>query len=154
MRRRDFGKALACSLATSMTGATSQMIAAVPAQKTRVARKNLLMHVGADYHVVQGDSVMSRENLEYNLRFGVRHISPDPDMVLEGEESVRRQPISPESRGGAFIAAEGPAGGAFDLDKLKRMRDACDAVGPIRPSLLRQLASPASTGPDRGRLSM
>ena len=87
------------------------------------------MHVGADYHVAEGGGVMSRENLEYNLRFGVRHISPDPDMVLEGEGPVRRQLISPESKGGAFIAAEGPSGGAFDLDKLKRMRDACDAVG-------------------------
>ena len=130
MRRRDFGKALAGSLITTgMAGSAIPMIGAAPARKTSVPRKNLLMHVGADYHVAEGGGVMSRENLEYNLRFGVRHISPDPDMVLEGEGPVRRQLISPESKGGAFIAAEGPSGGAFDLDKLKRMRDACDAVG-------------------------
>jgi len=88
-----------------------------------------MMHVGADYHVAEGGGVMSRENLEYNLRFGVRHISPDPEMILEGEAGVRRPLASPDSRGGAFISAEGPSGGAFDLDKLKRMRDVCDAVG-------------------------
>ena len=50
-------------------------------------------------------------------------------MILEGEAGVRRPLASPDSRGGAFISAEGPSGGAFDLDKLKRMRDACDAMG-------------------------
>ncbi|HEV2275880.1 MAG TPA: mannonate dehydratase [Acidobacteriaceae bacterium] len=87
------------------------------------------MHVGADYHVVEGDNIVSRENLEYNLRFGVKHISPDPDMVLEGAGRVSRPHGSSDASGGAFIAAEGPSGGAFDLDKLKRMKDACDAAG-------------------------
>jgi spore germination protein YaaH len=29
------------------------------------------MHVGADYHVIEGKTLTSKENLEYNLRFGV-----------------------------------------------------------------------------------
>jgi len=34
---------------------------------------------GADYHVMEGKTLTSRENLEYNLRLGVKSISPDPD---------------------------------------------------------------------------
>ena len=131
MRRRDFGKVLAGSLlSTRIAKPAATLIADAHAQNTtHTSRKNTMMHVGADYHVAEGGGVMSRENLEYNLRFGVRHISPDPEMILEGEAGVRRPLASPDSRGGAFISAEGPSGGAFDLDKLKRMRDACDAVG-------------------------
>src|SRR5580704_4603483 len=131
MKRRDFGKGLAGSLlGTGIARSATALIADGHAQKTaNTPRKNTTMHVGADYHVAEGGGVMSRENLEYNLRFGVRHISPDPEMILEGEAGVRRPLASPDSRGGAFISAEGPSGGAFDLDKLKRMRDACDAVG-------------------------
>jgi hypothetical protein len=113
MRRRDFHKALAAGLLAPGI--------AMPAAKAKPPRKNTRMHVGADYHVIEGDGITSRENLEYNLRFGVRHISPDPDI------GGRRG--SPEAKGGAFIPAEGPSGGAFDLDKLKRMRDDCDAAG-------------------------
>src|ERR1700761_4829118 len=131
MRRRDFGKGIAGGLlSTGIARAATALIADGHAQKTAITpRKNTMMHVGADYHVAEGGGVMSREHLEYNLRFGVRHISPDPEMILEGEAGVRRPLASPDSRGGAFISAEGPSGGAFDLDKLKRMRDACDAVG-------------------------
>jgi mannonate dehydratase len=130
MRRRDFGKGLAGGLLTTGLARAATALAVGQVQKTAVApRKNTMMHVGADYHVAEGGGVMSRENLEYNLRFGVRHISPDPEMILEGEAGVRRPLASPDSRGGAFISAEGPSGGAFDLDKLKRMRDVCDAVG-------------------------
>jgi mannonate dehydratase len=79
------------------------------------------MHVGADYHVMEGTTLTSKENLEYNLRFGVKSISPDPD-----QEAHR-------GKGGhfdAFIPAEGPVlGGTFDPDVLKQMKDNCDAVG-------------------------
>jgi mannonate dehydratase len=131
MRRRDFGKGLAGGLLiTGIARSATALVAAGQAQnKPNTPRKNTMMHVGADYHVAEGGGVMSRENLEYNLRFGVRHISPDPEMILEGEAGVRRPLASPDSRGGAVISVEGPSGGAFDLDKLKRMRDVCDAVG-------------------------
>jgi mannonate dehydratase len=130
MRRRDFGKGLAGSLlSTGIARSATALTAAGQAHGAAAPRKNTRMHVGADYHVAEGGGVMSRENLEYNLRFGVTHISPDPEMILEGEAGVRRPLASPDSRGGAFISAEGPSGGAFDLDKLKRMKDACDAVG-------------------------
>jgi mannonate dehydratase len=130
MRRRDFGKGLAGGLvATGIARAATALAAGQAQKRATIPRKNTMMHVGADYHVAEGGNVMSRENLEYNLRFGVSHISPDPEMILEGEAGVRRPLASPDSRGGAFISAEGPSGGAFDLDKLKRMKDACDAVG-------------------------
>jgi mannonate dehydratase len=130
MKRRDFGKALfGSAIGLSVSDSIFSEISSTQTGETRKHRKNTLMHVSTDYHIVEGDNVMSRENLEYNLRFGVSHINPDPDMILEGGGPVSRQGGSSESRGGAFIAAEGPSGGAFDLDKLKRMRDDCDAVG-------------------------
>jgi mannonate dehydratase len=88
------------------------------------------MHPGADYHVIAGNGIISRENLEYNLRWGVNHISPDPDMVVEGSQPAKPfvESSSPGG-GGEFISAEGPLGGAFHLDKLRRMRDACDKLG-------------------------
>ena len=61
------------------------------------------MHVGADYHGVAGNHTTSKENLEYILRFGVRHLMPQ----------VRKK--SEE--------------GAWDLDELKMMKDNCDQYG-------------------------
>src|ERR1700749_922980 len=131
MRRRDFGKGLAGGLvATGIARVgTGFAVAGQTSKAATIPRKNTKMHVGADYHVAEGGSVMSGENLEYTLRFGFTHISPAPEMILEGEAGVRRPLASPDSRGGAFISAEGPSGGAFDLDKLKRMREVCDAAG-------------------------
>ncbi|MBK5293601.1 MAG: mannonate dehydratase [Acidobacteriia bacterium] len=62
------------------------------------------MHVGGDYHAVAGKGGMaSKENLEYNLRHGVKHLTVQ----------VNR----------------GPDG--WDLDELKRMKDNCDKAGVI-----------------------
>ena len=112
MRRRDFGKGLAGGLLVTRLARTATALVAIgQVQKSAVApRKNTMMHVGADYHVAEGGGVMSQENLEYNLRFGVRHISPDPEMILEGEAGVRRPLASPDSRGGAFISRKAPRG--------------------------------------------
>lgn len=68
-------------------------------------RRNLLMHVGGDYHSVAGPGITSRENLEYNLRHGVRHLT------------VQMRPRTPE--------------GGWDADELKRMRDDCDRHGVV-----------------------
>jgi len=67
------------------------------------ARRNTLMHVGGDYHSVAGPEITSRENLEYNLRYGVRHLTAQ----------IRQR--SPE--------------GAWDAGELARMRDNCDRAG-------------------------
>jgi len=63
------------------------------------------MHVGGDYHSVAGNGITSKENLEFNLRHGVRHITAQ----------VRKRP--------------GVAG--WDPDELKRMRDDCDRHGVV-----------------------
>jgi mannonate dehydratase len=129
MQRRDFGKALLGAAA-----GVSAMGAAVADARTkepvRAHKKNLKMHVGADYHVVEGNNIISRENINYNLRYGVTHISPDPIMVIEGT-AVPLSGAAPKAKsgGGDFISEEGPEGGAFDLDSLKRMRDMCDSLG-------------------------
>lgn len=61
------------------------------------------MHVGGDYHSVAGPGITSRENLEYNRRYGVRHLT-----------------VQMRNR---------PEGGGWDLDALKRMKDACEQHG-------------------------
>lgn len=69
----------------------------------RAPRRNTLMHVGGDYHSVAGAGITSKENLEYNLRYGVKHLTAQ----------VRKHSED----------------GGWDLDELKRMRDECDTFG-------------------------
>ncbi len=59
------------------------------------------MHVGGDYHSVAGDSITSKQNLEYNLRHGVKHLTA----------LMRHRP------------------GGWDMEQLKRMREDCDRAG-------------------------
>ncbi|MBM3753029.1 MAG: hypothetical protein FJW38_03515 [Acidobacteria bacterium] len=68
------------------------------------ARKlNSAMHAGGDYHAVAGASMTSKENLEYNLRHGVRHLT-----------------IQLRNR---------PNDAGWDLDLMKRMRDDSERAG-------------------------
>jgi mannonate dehydratase len=83
------------------------------------------MHVSGDYHVIAGTEFISTENLNYNLRYGVTHINPDPVLIA----SASGPPKVATKGWGDFIAPEGPQAGAFDLDALKRMRDLCDSMG-------------------------
>jgi mannonate dehydratase len=102
MQRREFVQKLANSAMGARLGA-SLAPAAAAAKPARAPRKNLLMHVGGDYHSVAGPGITSKENLEYNLRYGVRHLTVQ----------VRKR--SPD--------------GAWDLDDLKKMKDDCDRYG-------------------------
>jgi len=63
MKRRSF----------VLTGAAAAALPHRPASAK--SKKNLLMHVGGDYHSVAGPGIASRENLDYNLRYGVRHLT-------------------------------------------------------------------------------
>ena len=64
------------------------------------------MHAGGDYHSVAGrNGITSKENLEYNLRYGVKHLTAQ----------IRNRPES----------------GGWDPDELKRMKDDCDRYGVI-----------------------
>ena len=68
-------------------------------------RKNLLMRVGGDNHSVKthGTDGTSKENLQFKLRHGVRHIT-------------------------AKVYKHKPDG-SWDLDEMKRMKDNCDKYG-------------------------
>ena len=57
------------------------------------------MDVGGDYHSVAGGDITSKQNLEYNLRHGVKHFTAQ----------VRKRPQ-----------------GGWDPDELMRMKDDCD----------------------------
>jgi mannonate dehydratase len=102
MKRREFGR----QLAGVAFGAAALGKANVEAASARVPRKNTRMHVGGDYHSVagpRGADITGKENLEYNLRHGVKHLT-------------------------ATVKASTPDG-AWDLDALKRMKDNCDRCG-------------------------
>ena len=122
MRRRDFGKTLLAAAGAGLPGSLGAEAAHVA---SRTPRKNLKMHVSGDYHVVDGPEFISKENLNYNLRYGVTHINPDPVLIA----SASGPPKVAAKGWGDFIAPEGPQAGAFDLDALKRMRDFCDSMG-------------------------
>ena len=64
--------------------------------------KNERMHVGADYHSVAGGGITSKQNLEYNLRHGVKHLTA----------AIRKRPP-----------------GGWDPDELKQMKGDCDSYG-------------------------
>src|SRR5262245_5901889 len=101
MRRREFGQ----RLGSAVIGAALAGAARASAQPM-TRRKNTLMHVGADYHSVAGrNGITSKENLEYNLRHGVNHLTAQ----------VKKR----------------PQGGGWDEDELKRMKDDCDRHGVI-----------------------
>jgi mannonate dehydratase len=71
MRRREFTDTLVCTA----IGSGIAVRLAASAQISRTPRKNVLMHVGGDYHSVAGSGITSKENLEYNLRHGVKHLT-------------------------------------------------------------------------------
>ena len=101
LKRREFGE----KLVGAAIGASVANVLAVGnalALAARVPRTNTLMHVGGDYHSVAGSSITSRENLEYNLRYGVRHLTVQ----------VRNR----------------PEGNGWDPDALARMRDVCEGA--------------------------
>ena len=86
-----------------IAGGAIALPGAAAAAATRAARTNTLMHVGGDDHSVAGAGITSKENLEYSLRDGVKHLTAQ----------LRK-----------------PAGNiGWDLDQLKRMRDDCDKYG-------------------------
>ena len=121
MQRRDFGKALlGGAVGTAFGGLKDVAPAFGQPLKKLTPKRNMKMHVGADYHVIEGKTLTSKENLEYNLRLGVKCINPDPDQEAHRGKAGHFD---------AFIPAEGPLGGAFDADVLKQMKDNCDAVG-------------------------
>jgi mannonate dehydratase len=105
--RRDFGKTLVGgAVAAGIAGGVNPEVALAQAGPAPKAKKNLLMHVGGDYHSVAGGpgaDMTAKANLEYNLRHGVKHLTAQ----------VRKVGID----------------GAWDADELKRMRDNCDKAG-------------------------
>src|SRR5213594_2367553 len=100
MKRREFGQKLGgAAIAAALAGPAA-------ASAAQALRKNALMHVGGDYHSVAGRSgITSKENLEYNLRHGVKHLTAQ----------MRNR----------------PQGGGWDADELKRMKDDCNRSGMI-----------------------
>ena len=123
MRRREFGQ----KLGGTAIGAALAIPGTVSAQPAIRPRTNTLMHVGGDYHSVAGrNGITSKENLEYNLRHGVKHLTAQ----------MRNRPQS----------------GGWDADELKRMKDDCDRHGVIFEAIRMDADYiTLSKGADRGR---
>src|SRR5437870_2432187 len=112
MKRREFnntliggvlGPGLAASIGKQRATATQAR-----SSQTSAPRKNMLMHVGADYHYVAGGNgaeITGKANLDFNTRLGVRHLTAQ--------------------------VSRPAADGGWDLDELKRLRDNCDAAGVL-----------------------
>jgi hypothetical protein len=103
IKRRDFGKTLVSGAACAGIASEAALAQSGRAPKPK---KNLLMHVGGDYHSIVGGpgaDMTAKTNLEYNLRHGVKHLT----------SQVRK--VGPD--------------GAWDADELKRMKDNCDTAG-------------------------
>ena len=85
------------------------------------------MHVGGDYHAVAGVGMASKENLEYNLRCGVKHLT------------VQVKKRSQD--------------GGWDFVELKTLKDECDRYG-ITLEAIRMEADyiRLGKGPERDRL--
>jgi mannonate dehydratase len=119
INRRQLGIGLA-AIATPV-GFSATCLAA-----GQTPRKNTLMHVGGDYHCVAGGDITSKQNLEYNLRHGVRHLTVE---VMNRPE------------------------GGWDPDALKRMKDNCDKSGVTLEAIRMKsdFVSKLSKGPERER---
>src|SRR5213594_4203235 len=125
MKRREFGaKLVGGAVAGAGTGGLS-LSRPAPARPARALR-NPLMHVGGDYHSVAGSGITSNENLEYNLRHGVKHLTVQ---------------VSRHSQDGGW-----------DLDELKRMKNDCDKYG-VKLEAIRMDAAYITLrkGPERDR---
>jgi hypothetical protein len=96
--RGDFGARLVG------IGIAAQSVATMPIAKEQQPRTNSLMHVGGDYHSIVGGDITSKQNLEYNVRHGVKHLTAE---ISKNPQGIR------------------------ESDDLKRMKDNCDRYGVV-----------------------
>ena len=96
INRRVFGAVLA-GMAIPPVALNNQMKVQKPA-------RNTMMHVGGDYHSIVGGDITSKQNLEYNLRHGVKHLTAE----------IGKNPQ-----------------GAWDPDELQRVKDNWDEYGVV-----------------------
>ena len=98
INRREFGAGLVGM------GISARSIASNELATPQEPRKNTLMHVGGDYHNIVGGDITSKQNLEYSLRHGVKHLTAE----------VRNLPD-----------------GGWDPHELERIKDNCDKYGVV-----------------------
>jgi mannonate dehydratase len=113
MERREFAKVIAGGvLGASLVGPAAVAQSAL-SSPPRPPRKNNLHRVGGDYHCTLGEHWTSKKNFEFHQRCGVTSLSPSMD-----------------AGGDNASAAKGAAASSdWNLDDMKRWKDACDAAG-------------------------
>jgi mannonate dehydratase len=111
LNRRDFARVVAGGVIGAALGDGRAMAQTPTAPNPRV---NKLHHVGGDYHCVFGDDGWaSKKNFEFHKRLGVTSLSPSMDA---GSDNANARPTPIED---------------WDLDQMKRWRDACDQAGML-----------------------
>ena len=98
INRREFGAGLV-GIGIAAQGIPRNDLA-VPQEP----RKNAMMRVGGDYHNIVGGDITSKQNLEYNLRHGMKHLTVEVSNLPQG---------------------------GWDRDELQRMKDNCDKYGVV-----------------------
>lgn len=115
--RREFGAGL-------VVGGLASTATSVAVNQKRV-QKNSLMHVGGDYHSIFGNDISSKQNLQYNLRHGVKYLTAE----------VKNRP-----------------GSSWDINEIKRMRENCDRYGVVLEAIrMDSDYIKLSKGPERDR---
>lgn len=127
-------------------GTVAAALALPPAASAAPApRRNLLMHVGGDYHSVVGGSradMVSKANLEFNLRHGVRHLTVqvrkkaadgawDPAELVRMRESCQRHGVVLEAirMDPTYIVQSDQAGRDREIEIMKRNLERASQVG-------------------------
>lgn len=120
MQRREFAKVLASSvIGAGLAGAglnTATTASAASASPT--PRKNTMHRIGGDYHCMVGEHWTSKENFEYHARQGCYTYHPNMGGGATGP-----------GEGGGGKSGSNPPVDAWNLDEMKRWKDACDKGG-------------------------
>lgn len=119
MNRRQFAKVMASGVLTAgLAGSAS--VAAAASAGSHAPKKNTLMHVGGDYHCVLGEHWAGKQNIEFHQRLGVKSFHANMGFVGDGNAKKGA------TKGGGQAAR---IGDEYNLDDLKRWKDACDKGG-------------------------
>lgn len=127
MERRDFAKMLAGGVIGAGLIGQAGTVHAAATPPVRAPRKNTLHHVGGDYHCTMGEHWSSKQNIEFHLRHGVKTFHAN--MGFGGGEGGGGAKGGTKKGGATKAGGANAIGDEWNLDDMKRWKDACDKGG-------------------------
>ncbi|MGB8422041.1 mannonate dehydratase [Paraburkholderia sp.] len=122
MNRREFGKNSVIGAAALSAGGIARASTMTESSTSDPARRSKpTIRVGGDYHAHAGPSFLSRENIEYNLRFGVKHLTIN---LAGGRSPLHGHASTPRIKSGWLNPTE-----PWDVEALKRTQEQFNASG-------------------------